>query len=518
LLCLLLLIAVKGQAQKTSENFSKTLAPLADRDYGKLEVMLENARKTWNVPGLAVGIVHKGKVVFAKGFGTCTQDKNDPVNENTNFGVASNTKAFTAVAIAMLVQEGKLKFEDKVIDHLPWFAAYNDYVTKEMTIRDLLTHHSGLETFSGDLIWYGSTHSRKEIVERSRHLKPKYGFREKFGYSNIHFLAAGLVIEKASGMTYDDFVKTKIFMPLGMKGTNTSIKDNPKTNVATPHAQPDGKNIPIPYVNWDNIAPAGSINSSVTDMLKWLDVLVHSGKYEGGELVNATTFSKLIQPVTATPISFVSQKLHPSKHLSAYGMGFNMFDYHGALVVNHAGGLDGMISHTAFVPEHEFGLVILCNAGVGLPGVLFYDVLDFMMEEPGFNYYKKYYDIISRNNANEKAENDKKWAGAIPGMKPPLDYEAYAGQYSGKVYGSVTVEERSGKLYFKMDHSPMFYAELNYWKDDLFYFDFKEVPSLPRGTVKFIVNNESKHVSQMVIDCPNPDFDFTELDLMRERK
>lgn len=494
------------------------VTPLAEHDFGKLETMIDIARKTWNVPGLAVGIVHKNKVVFAKGFGFCSKAKTEPVNENTNFGIASNTKAFTAMAIAILVQEGKLKFEDKVIDHLPWFAAYNDYVTKEMTIRDLLTHRSGLETFSGDLIWYGSTWSRKEIVEHSRYLTPKYGFREKFGYSNIHFLTAGLVVEKVSGMTYDDFVRTKIFEPLGMKGTNTSIKKNPKTNVASPHAQPEGKNIPIPYVDWDNIAPAGSINSSVNDMLKWINALLHSGSYEKGELVNAATFAKLIQPVTATPVSNFSMKMHPSKHLSAYGMGFNLFDYHGALVVNHAGGLDGMISHTAFVPEQDFGLVILCNAGVSLPGVLLYDILDFMMKQPAANYQQKYFDVIAKNAKSENAANEDKWRDVKPDVKPPLDAEAYAGKYSGKVYGSVTVEGRNGKIYFKMDKTPMFYAELHYWKDDTFYFDFREVPSLPRGTVKFVIDKESKLVTQMLIDCPNPDFDFTELDLIRERK
>jgi CubicO group peptidase (beta-lactamase class C family) len=492
--------------------------PLADYNFGTLETTIETARKTWNVPGLAVGIIYKGEIVFAKGFGTCTEEKNEPVNENTNYGIASNTKAFTAMSIAMLVQDGKLKFEDKVIDHLPWFAAYNDYVTKEMTIRDLLTHHSGLETFSGDLIWYGSNYSRKEVVEHSRYLTPKYGFREKFGYSNIHFLTAGLVIEQVSGMTYDDFVRTHIFEPLGMKGTNTSIKNNPKTNVASPHAQRDGKNIPIPYVDWDNIAPAGSINSNVNDMLKWINTLVHKGKYAGGQLVSEATFAKLIQPVTPSVLSNFSQKMHPSKHLSAYGMGLNVFDYHGALVVNHAGGLDGMISHTAFVPEKDFGLVILCNAGVGLPGVLLYDVLDFMMHEKDMMYYAQYGKIITDNNAIEQKETKEKWADAKPGVKPPFDAEVYAGKYSGKVYGSATVESKKGKLYFKLDQTPMFNAELNYWKDDLFYFDFKEVPSLPRGTVKFVVDKDSKLVTQMMIDCPNPDFDFKELDLIREKK
>ncbi len=491
-------------------------------DTNQLNSIFQKALIQWNVPGLAVGITYKDKIFYAKGFGALKQNPEqkyvEMVNANTQFGIASNSKAFTAMSIAMLVQDGKLKFEDKVVDILPWFTMYNEYVTKEMTIRDLLTHRSGLKTFSGDLIWYGSNYSRKEIVEHSQYLKPAHGFREKFGYSNIYFLAAGLVIEKVSGMSYDDFVKTRIFDPLGMKNSNTSIKNNRKTNVASPHAQKLTTNIPIPYVDWDNIAPAGAINSSVNEMCLWIQTLLKNGKYNGGEIINESTFSKLIQPVTATPVSKFSNKMHPSKHLSSYGMGFNLFDYHGSLVVNHAGGLDGMVSHVAFVPEKEFGLVILCNAGSGLPGVLLYDVLDFMMNEKPQNYASQYHDVIAKGDAESQAEELKKWKDAKEGLKSPLDHDAYVGHYSGKVYGSVTIVDKKGQLSFVMDQSPMFNANLHYWKDNKFYFDFKDVPSLPRGTIEFITDEKTKTVSQIIIDCPNPDFDFTELDLMRERK
>jgi CubicO group peptidase (beta-lactamase class C family) len=498
-----------------SNSFSQT----NDLDTNQLKTFIEAARKQYNVPGLAVAITYKDKIFFQKGFGVLNVNQTEPVNEFSQFGIASNTKAFTAMAIAMLVKDGKLKFEDKVVEYLPWFAAYNDYVSKEMTIRDLLTHRSGLKTFSGDLIWYATDHSREEIVRRSQYLKPAFGFREKFGYSNIHFLAAGLVIEKVSGMTYDAFLKQRIFKALDMKNTNTSIKNNPKKNVASPHAQRDGKNIAIPYVDWDNIAPAGSINSSVNEMCLWIQTLLREGKYgEKYEIINANAFSKLLQPVTATPVSKFSSSMYPSKHLAAYGMGFNLFDYHGSLVVNHSGGLDGMISHVAFVPEKEFGLVILCNAGSGLPGILLYDILDFMMKEKYEDHTGKYHEIIAKAEEQEKAERDKLWKDVKTGAKAPLDNEAYIGTYTGKVYGSVTVEEKKGQLIFKMDHTKMFYADLHYWKDNKFFFDFKEAPSLPRGTVEFIINKDNKLVTEMIIDCPNPDFDFTELDLIRERK
>lgn len=488
----------------------------SDFDIKKLETMIENARLQWNIPGLAVGVVYKNQFLLQKGFGTCTQDKNEPVNDKTQFGIASNTKAFTALSIAILAEEGKLKYDDKVINHLPWFASYNDYVSREMTIRDLLTHRSGLGTFSGDLIWYGSNHSREEIVKRSKHLKPVFGFREKFGYSNIHYLAAGLIIEKASGLTYDAFLKKYIFDPLGMKNTNSSISNNPNSNVAQPHAQRDGKNIPIPYVNWDNIAPAGSINSNVEDMTKWINCLLMRTRYKDQMLVGESHYYKLLEPVTPIPLSRNSAKLHPAKHLSAYGMGFNLFDYHGNLVINHSGGLDGMISHVAFVPEKDFGFVILCNAGSGLPGILMYDLLDFFMQKETQNYCSVYHKNIEFNQKQENEQYKLKWADAKIGLKPPLDVKLYAGTFKGNVYGSATVSLVGDQLEFKLDHSPAFHAKLHYWKEDMFYFDFEEVPSLPRGTITFKTDAKKKKITQMVIDCPNPDFDFTELDFYKK--
>lgn len=484
-------------------------------DIKLIEQIIDSARITYNVPGIAVGIVQNNKIIFAKGFGTSTYGKNEPVNENTQFGIASNTKAFTALGITMLAEEGKLSLDDKVIKHLPWFKSYNDYTTNEMTIRDLLTHHSGLKTFSGDLIWYASNHSREEIVKRSQHLQPAFGFREKFGYSNIHYLAAGLIIEKVSGKSFDEFIKERIFTPLKMTTTNTSISSNPKTNVATPHAIRYEKVIPIPYVNWDNIAPAGSINSNVKDMCKWLQFLLNNGKKGDTVVVQPKTLYNMYQAVTPLPVSGFSQKMHPTKHFNAYGLGFNLFDYHGVKVVNHSGGLDGMISHLAFVPEKNFGLVILSNGGTGLPGILLYDLLDQMLQQKPNNYYKQYHKIISTNEANEKAEEEKTWKDATKGKKHTLDHKLFSGRYKGNVYGEVVITEKKGQLHFTLTHSPSFHADLHYLKDNVFWFEFLEHPSLPKGTITFNINKENKIVN-MVIDCPNPDFDFTELDLFKE--
>lgn len=488
-------------------------------DFKWLEQEIENLRKTAMVPGLAVGIVHRGEMVFAKGFGTRTQGKKEPVDENTLFGVASNTKAFTAMGIMMLVEEGKLSLDDKVVKYLPWFRLYNDYVSNEMTVKDLLTHHSGLKTFAGDLIWYASTHSREEVVKHSQYLSPSHDFRDKFGYSNIHYLAAGLIIEKVSGESYDEFIDERIFKPLGMTRTNSSITKNPQDNVASPHAIKGNDNIPVPYVNWDNIAPAGSINSSINDMCKWLACLAKEGKYENGSLINKENFYKMTTPVTNIPIANWSRAVFPSKHFQSYALGLNTFDYHGVQVFNHSGGLVGMVSQTVFVPEKDFGFVILSNNETGLPGFLMYDLLDFMLQQDYNKITARYIENMLAGRKQDMAEEEKKWADADPKAMPKEGLPVFAGKFSGKVYGSVTISEKTeGKnkfLHLQFDHTLSFNARMYYYKNDVFWFEFTEYPSLPRGTVTYHRDTKGK-INQIVIDVPNPDFDFTELDLFKQ--
>ena len=214
----------------------------------------------------------------------------EAVDENTLFAIASNSKSFTSAALAILVDEGKLKWDDKVIDYLSYFKLYDPYVTHSMTIRDLLSHRSGLKTFSGDLIWYGSSHSREEVIRRAGFLKPRYSFRTEFGYSNIMYLAAGQIIPIVCNTSWDDFVKTRFFKPLGMTRTITSVEDiKSMNNVAIPHNNIGGTNIKVGYMNWDNIGPAGSIISSAKDMSQWLKLHLNDGSLNEKSIVSERT-------------------------------------------------------------------------------------------------------------------------------------------------------------------------------------------------------------------------------------
>ncbi|MFI5205150.1 MAG: serine hydrolase domain-containing protein, partial [Flavobacteriales bacterium] len=268
-----------------------------------LKKFVDDQRIAWKVPGVAFGLVANDSLVLAYGSGVCKEGAKEKVDSKTMFGIASNTKAFTSAAVALLVEEGKLKWDDKVTQYLPWFELYDPYVTKQFTIRDLLTHHSGLATFSGDAMWYASTLSRTDIIKRAKYLKPVTGFREAFGYSNIMYLTAGEIISAVSGMNYDEFIKTKFFAPLGMNSTNSSVKNNPVTNVAAPHAQVNDKNITIPYVDWDNMAPAGSINSNIEDLSKWVRMWLSKGKFNDKEIIKPSSITQLWNVVTPQPVN-----------------------------------------------------------------------------------------------------------------------------------------------------------------------------------------------------------------------
>ncbi|PIQ22558.1 MAG: serine hydrolase, partial [Cytophagales bacterium CG18_big_fil_WC_8_21_14_2_50_42_9] len=214
-------------------------------DLNRLDAYYQQALKDWQVPGMAIALVKNDSVIFAKGYGVLNAQTGGPVDANTLFGIASNTKAFTAAALAMLVDEGKIKWDDPVVKYLPYFQLYNPYVTQAITIKDLLSHRVGLATFSGDLLWYNTTYSREEIIRRARFLQPVYGFRDGYGYSNLMFIAAGQVIETVAGQSWESFIQQRFFQPLGMTRSYTSVRDLAgKTNVATPHGF-DEKHNPV---------------------------------------------------------------------------------------------------------------------------------------------------------------------------------------------------------------------------------------------------------------------------------
>lgn len=488
----------------------------AQSSLDELEDYYKQALEDWEVPGMAVAIIQNDSLILSEGYGVSDINTGAKVDDKTLFAIASNTKAFTAAGIGILVDQGKVEWDDKVIDHLPWFRMYSPYVTQEMTVRDLLCHRSGLKTFSGDLLWYGSEYDRREVVERARHLEPEYGFREQFGYSNIMYLAAGLVIETVSGMSWDAFIKKHFFEPLDMERTITSTRDLENfDNVAAPHNNLDEGIIAIDYLNWDNIAPAGSIISCVSDVKNWIKLQLQNGVFK-----NDTIFSKRVQHEmwsqhTPLSVSPYSRKMYPSTHFKSYGMGWSLFDYHGRKVVTHNGGYDGMISQTVLLPEEKAGFVILTNSISGIYRALMYKTMDYLLEAESKDWSKlflKRYERYEKYKADQQAKKDSLRA---KNTEPALALKAYTGTYSGELYGDAKVSLIDGKLKIQLEPSPKFHSVMEHWHYDTFKIKFEEFPSLPRGWVNFIIDRDGK-VQEMRIDVPNPDFDFTELKFYKQ--
>lgn len=473
-----------------------------------LDDYFENARQEWQIPGMAIAIVKDNEVILSKGYGVRDIREPDSVNENTLFGIASPTKAFTAAAIMKLVEQEKLSLDDRVVDYLPYFELYDPYVTKEMTIRDLLCHRSGLETFSGDLLWFASKYTRKEILERTKYLKSSFGFRSNYGYSNIMFLAAGEIVAAVSGVSWDEYIKSNFFEPLEMNLSNTSINDLKQSlNIATPHFNVDNELIPLKFVNCDNMSPALGINSSVADMSNWMITQLNKGKFKDKEIFSEESSKQMWTPQTILKTS----SLDSTMHFQTYGLGWYLFDYHGKLIVNHSGGLDGMISHIALIPEENIGLIVLTNSISYLPSALMYKTIDYFLKIGERDWSKEF--LGYKTNYNEHVEKQKKEEekSRIKKSYPSQVLTKYTGTFGGALYGNATVSIVEDQLEIDFLPTPIFNSILKHWEFDTFELIFKEYPSLPHGKVQFILDS-TNNVIEFKVDVPNPDLDFTELE------
>lgn len=487
-------------------------------DLKTLDEYIEHARKDWQIPGLSIAIVKNDTIIHAKGFGVRDINFQDPVNENTLFAIASNTKAFTASSLAILVDENKISWDDHVKDYLPWFELYDPYVTNEMRIRDLLCHRSGLETFSGDLLWYGTAYSRKEVIQRAKYLAPAYGFRYGYGYSNIMFLTAGEIIPAVEEISWDEFLKKSFFDPLGMSRTTTSVRDLDKLgNIAQPHHVDweTGKTITIPYVNWDNIGPAGSINSSVRDMTQWIRFQLNDGKWNGQQIISEKNIWEMRKIQNFQYQGRNTDENRPSWHFRGYGLGWGVRDYKGLIIISHGGGADGMISQVTIVPEEHFGFVILTNSINYLPSALSEYILDLYFEGTSQDWSRLSLNSYISRQENNKQEEEEFIRNRVKGTKPSLELQDYTGLYGGEMYGDAEVLLKNNQLVIKFIPTPIFTGTLTHWHYDIFRIKLTDIPSLPEGTVQFIISPEGR-VEEMKIDIPNPDFDFTELEFKRK--
>ncbi len=482
-----------------------------------LDAYFAAAAQEWQVPGMAVAIVKDDQVVFAKGYGVRDIERGGRVDEHTLFAIASNSKAFTAAALAILVDRGMISWDDPVRKYLPYFEIYDPFVSSEMRVRDLLCHRSGLGTYSGDLLWYGTEYSAEEVVRRARFLPAAGSFRAYYGYSNIMFIAAGEIIPAVTGRRWEDFVHEHFFDVLGMRNTVTSVRrlqDHP--NTATPHGEVDGELVTFPWYNWDAMAAAGGIISSVSDMAQWLRLQLNRGTIGGNTVFSEEAARAMWTPHTPRPISRSSEELFPSTHFSAYGLGWGLIDYQGRKVVNHGGAYDGMFSRTAFVPEENLGLVVLTNSMTSLPRALMYRILDAYLGGEERDWSGEFLETAARRKQQAEERRKKEESQRVPNTRPSLPLEAYTGTYGGEMYGDAAVALEDGKLVVQFLPNPDLTGDLSHWHFDTFLVRWRQrFPWFGGGTVQFLMDDAGK-VVEMKIDVPNEDFWFTELEFKRK--
>lgn len=488
----------------------------------ELDVLVENTLKTFNVPGIAVGIIKDGKLVLAKGYGVANIQTGQKVDANTLFGIASNSKAFTAAALAILVDEGKINWDDKVKKHLPEFKMYNDYVTNEFTIRDLLTHKSGLGLGAGDLMIWPDGHdfTPKDIVKNIQYLKPVSGFRTKYDYDNLLYVIAGEVIEKVSGKSWCDFVEERLMKPIGMKDSAASwsrLKDT--TNTIVPHVPTNGKLEIVPrYTNHIFDAAAG-LYASVNDLSQWLIVQMNKGKYGNSQqLFSEKQWKEMWTPQTIQPLP----NPYPyTSNFRNYGLGWRLEDINGHLQVSHTGGLDGIVTQSIMIPDVKLGIIVLTNQQNGAAfNVISNTIKDSYLGLPKFDHlgYLGQERRAKEDNADKITE--EVWAKVDQNLKQKIkiDFKKYTGTYNDNWFGTVTIFEKKGKLYFASTRSKRLVGEIFFYKDQNFVVKWN-VRSFNADAYIFFDPDTDKTVNRFKMQAISPmtdfSYDFHDLDFTR---
>lgn len=416
---------------------ASTLRAQAREPYRGLDAFVKKAMSLQQVPGLAIAIVRNDSVLYTRGYGVEKAGTNTPVDENTIFAIGSASKAFTATLVAMMVSDGKMKFDGKLSEYLPDFRLFDPYASAEVTIRDALAHRTSLPR--ADLLWYGSTFSRSEVLHRFRYNEPDQSFRSRFVYNNIMVMAAGEAAARVAGSSWDDLVRTRIFAPLHMSSSVTSIRPlagNPR--FASPHVAGAKGAAAIEPVNVDNIGPAGSINSTALDMAQWLRFQLGDGAFEGNRLLDEGAF---LETHTPQMVRIGKPKQDTTGVFNSYGMGWFIERYRGQLLVQHGGEIDGFTAMVAMLPERHVGLVVLSNSSSSVPTVVMHYVLDHQLGVER--------DWLAEATPPDRARPAQRPASskvAAEPSRPPLPLAAYGGTYTNRMYGDMTVSVKGGEL------------------------------------------------------------------------
>jgi CubicO group peptidase (beta-lactamase class C family) len=495
-----------AQAPSTSASGSAQ-QPAGKPSLEGLDAFIAQTMKDWKVPGLALAVVQDGKVMFSRGYGLRDLDKKLPVTPKTLFAIGSITKSFTVTTLGMLVDEGKLDWDKPVRDYLPGFRLYDPVASDHITPRDLVTHRSGLPRH--DLLWYSSNFTRKELVERLRYLEPSKDLRSTFQYNNLMFMTAGYMAGQLLGTTWEEAVRQRVLLPLGMIGSNFSVLDSQKSaDFARPYKNAKDEIKEVPFHNIDQIGPAGSINSSIEDMTPYLLFHLNRGKLGSKQILSENNALQMQVP------QMVVQGASHFKELgeSSYGMGFGISAYRGHKMVEHGGAIDGFTANLAFLPQDNIGVVVLANLDAEkdpLPTILAFNVFDRLLGLDQIPWNQRFLEEEKKGKESEEEAKKKGYTPRKPGTHPAHDLKDYVGDYQNSGYGivSIALEGNGFKMTLNQLSSPL----------EHFHYDVFETPENPlnpleKTKVMFLTNVKGDVDSlSLTLDSNVKDIVFTRL-------
>lgn len=454
---LLLCIATLAWSLATAQPLTST----------QIDSLVERSRRAFQVPGIAVGIVKDGRLIHAKGYGVANLETGRKVDEHTLFGIASNSKAFTTAAISMLVDEGKMTWDDRVVDHIPGFRLYDPYVSEAFTVRDLVTHRSGLGLGAGDLMMWpdGSDFTRTDIIRNLRHLRPVSAFRTKYDYDNLLYIVAGEVVAKVSGMPWEEFIEQRIMQPLGFRNSAASlqrVKD--RSNMIRPHVPVDGK-LKVVDIDWSETAnAAGGIWSNISDFSRWTILQLNGGRY--GDSLRKRLFSEDMHREMWAPQTIIPASTRPPyhTHFAAYGLGWFLSDVKGYKQVTHTGGLAGIVTQHVLLPEIGLGIIVLTNQQSGAAfSAISNTIKDGYLGVTGQDWVKTY-SGYERQDFTEADSVRSKVAAEIEARKNKyksgFDFTPYLGTYRDAWFGDIVLSMKDGKPWVASKRSPRLSGEL----------------------------------------------------------
>lgn len=493
----------------------------------QIDSIVNKSMETMPQAGIAVAVIKNGEIVHAKGYGVTSIETNEKVNENTRFAIASNTKSFTATALAILVDEGKLDWRDKVVDHIPEFKMYNPYITANFNIQDLLTHRSGLGLGAGDLMFFpdGADFTISDVLKSFQYQKPVSAFRTKFDYDNLLYMVAGEVVARVSGISWSEFVEQRIMKPLGMTNSAGLYKNlKSKSNVALPHSSEKGKIKQLATYEDPNgtLGAAGGIYSSVIDLGKWLQMHLDGGKYGKNletQLISRENHAEMLKPHTNMEFT-LEPKDNYKTHFNAYGLGWDISDMNGFVVVQHTGGLPGMLSRTLMVPELDLGIIVLTNSSPG--GFSFFtipaEILDSYLDIERRDWISFAKERIDAMESAGDSVLTAVWETVEKAKSKDLNIEDYLGIYQDNWFGKVEIMQKDGKLWFRSFRSPKLHGEMFFYKANTFAvkWDYQDMECDAFASFELNENGKATRIKMKGIS-PNIDFsfDFQDLDLKR---